>query len=399
MGGGLIYLIIIMLTRCYSSIFTMIVLILGMGAMAVAPVKTVQAAACAGTLQFGAMNSELAKALYQDIQGAKTSVAVLPFFPVLAHSQVPPYLPYAFPILLADYWPASTGIKIADWRLTNQVLRNLLGGTRSAVSDAKALDIGEQLRVQYLISGSFDLYQNRIKVYVRYYDVQKKTLIQKANLTVAANLDAAFFRLMGEIAQGASKAFPKMSIDRSVYQTLIQSSARYEALKDFLQGVVATGVYDPDALSVAKVWLKNAIGKDYKFHQAYRELARVHYMAAEIAKQRLIDPSSEYMQAEKYLNQAVQYAGATVRPQDTLARYGQAKVEFAIGLSAFNRSDFAKARTSFEKVRQLTPEDGLNHYYLALAYQSLNTVTLAHEPMAIAIQMNPCFKTAGIGMK
>lgn len=356
---------------------------------------------CATALDLSALNSEWARASYQDLQAAPVSIAVLPFSPVMLHKEVPPYFPYVFPVLLGDYWPPSSPVRAADWRLTLQALRHLSVASVSSGStfdNTKVIEVGEQLKVKYLIAGSFDLYQNRIKVFVRYYDIAKKQLVSSANLTLASNVDVAFLLLIGQIAQGASQAFPRVSVDRTLYQALTHSFSKFDVLKDYMQGVSAGSIYDPNGLSVAKVWLKNAIGKDYRFFQAYRELARVHYMSAQIAKQQLLDPSSEYLEADHYLNQASQYAVVAAHPQDWLNRFIEGKVNSTLGMNFFKKSDFAKARLYFEQARAFTPEDGLNQYYLALTYQSLGLDALAKQPWAVANQINPCFKNAGIGI-
>lgn len=365
------------------------------GAHAVAPAQQ----GCTATLRVSAMNGGLSKSLYQDAATSQVTMAILPFAPVNAsYTAIPAYFPYAFPILLADYWPPGSAVHVVDWRLTSQVMKSLSVPISEASQMSKSIQVGEELKARYVVAGSFDYYGGRVKAYVRFYDVLQKTLIDKANLTVESNLDASFLILMGEIVKGAGKAFPKVSASKTLQSELPQSVRRYNALADYLEGVVHTSAYDASHLSVAKVWLKSAIGKDYKFFQAYRELARAHYMLALLGKEQMINSSAEYLDADRELEDAKKYAPAGAKPQDFLSRYAKGQVQFASGVNLFQRGLFPEAVTALETVRTVLPEDGLSQYYLSLAYQSMGRNDLAQAPWAAANEINPCFNKAKIGV-
>lgn len=360
---------------------------------------------CAHSLNLAEMNSAWAYVLGQEVQanttrgaatrGAATRIAILPFSPVLSYSEVPGYFPYLFPILLADYWPPNGPVRAADWRLVAQVMSRLGMRPGQAVSDAQAVQIGTELGVTAVIYGSFDLYQDRVKAYARYADVRARQIPPGVSVTIASALDASFLLELGKVVQGANRAFGHVSVDKARYEALTHAARRFEAVRDYIQGVLQTSVYDANSLSVANVWLKNAVAKDYRFHQVYRELARVSYMLATISKQRLIDPNADYKAADEWAAQAQKH-GAAAQPLAWLARYREAKLNFALGMNALARKHYPAAITHFESVRAFMPEDGLNHYYLSLAYRAGGRAELSSAPLATALRVNPCFQYAGI---
>lgn len=353
---------------------------------------------CNASLNTQAMTELWLNDAARTVATRRPSVAILPFAPVLSHSEVPPSLPYAFPILLGDYWPATGTRAISDWRLTSHVMRQLGFTTLQAFDDQTALAVGERLQVSYVISGAFDLYQDHIRVYVRFYDVAAKRRLNPAGLALRAQLDASFPAMIGDIALGSTRVIPQLGVDQASVKALRYSTARFDAIRDYVEGVTHTSVYDAGELSVAKVWLKNAIGKDYRFHQAYRELARANLMLALMTKERLMQPGPESFEADRALQDADLHArGTPLRPREQLMRYITSRNDFALGVTAFNRGDLTRAIPLFQNVQMMLPEDGLNQHYLGLALRRANTSVngaQAEAAFRAARAVNPCFSQA-----
>jgi len=233
-------------------------------------------------------------------------------------------------------------------------------------------DIGEALGVRYLVDGSFQRFENRMRVRVQ--------LIAAANDSIiwSNEYDRPFgdvFAMQDEIARGIASELRVYLGAAGSGALARRSTVNPEAHALYLRGRYLFERRDSSSLRRAREYFEQAIDKDSGFALAYAGLSDSYSHAATFGYERALESMPK---ARTFAQRALDLDSSLVEVHSSLAF-----------ISLFYDYDFSTAGQEFAKALTINPKYHSAHLWRAWYYLAVDSAEAAVQEARTAVNLEP----------
>jgi TolB-like protein len=233
-------------------------------------------------------------------------------------------------------------------------------------------DIGEALGVRYLVDGSFQRIESRMRVRVQ--------LVAAANDSIiwSNEYDRAFgdvFAMQDEIARGIASELRVYLGAAGSGDLARRSTVNPEAHALYLRGRYLFERRDSSSLRRAREYFEQAIEKDSGFALAYAGLSDSYSHAATFGYERALESMPK---ARTFVQRALDLDSSLVEAHSSLAF-----------ISLFYDYDFPTAGREFSKALALNPNYHSAHLWKAWYYLAVDSAEAAVREARTAVTLEP----------
>lgn len=320
----------------------------------------------------------------------------LVFFPFQdgSMSETDPTLQNAFPFALYHFLARleKTG-SMHPFAVMNELDRTPLRGPE-LFDEVSVSQVASKLKATHAIAGMFQKQGDQLRYFVKVIEVKNNQIVGGIQ-EFQAQLSNRFFSAMGDTSQSIASNLGSRLQDSQIRASELQTPT-FESFRYYVKGMEKSRGYDEVDLGVAKVWLEKSSTSSYTYKPALEDLVRV--LAMQSLWNRQVKRDSSLLWSEvNTIRQRLGTSPATIIKNkkgavslpvnyDRWLKANQFFVE-GIGLAQSNQSPLAIS--SFEKLLQLTPEDGVAHKILADLYAKAGN-SKASTQQSLATQIGAC---------
>jgi len=239
-------------------------------------------------------------------------------------------------------------------------------------SDKTASEIGQELKVDYLLEGSVRKDGNRIRVSAQLIKVDSDTHMWSDTYTRELN---DLFAVQDEVAQAIVNALKVTMGGVPIDELLSKGTDNVRAYNLFLEGRYLWHQRTGEALEKSIEALKKAVELDPQFYRAWSALADSYILVPEYKSVRLEDyvrPAREASQKALELN-----------PESARALTTHAYIRYLYDF------DWEQAEDDFKRAIEISPDYATAHQWYSEMLATLRRFDEAIEQAEIAVQLDP----------
>lgn len=256
---------------------------------------------------------------------------------------------------------------------------------------AEAALLGQAIGADYVIAGQYRMDPGTLKVFTHFVGVQGATSLALNEDAVEWPNPQKLAELVSYLARRASKAFPKIKVDKKRLELTQNAPRSLTAFEHWTLGMLADEKGTLEKIETAHAEFQEAIKNDFNYCHAYLGAAQTAAERGFIARLQGKPYKDQQQKAQRELTKMTLLCPPVAELwHERVTQYLEGDVAYTAGVDLAKQGKTREAIGQLEKGIALLPGDVLARHTLAQLYQQVGAGDKASEQAGAIAELARC---------